>query len=304
MGRNRVTLGGDHRGLHAGADNLHGALGVVREQRAVQLHADIELAAEAAARGGLDAADVVLGNAKHAGDLVAVIVGVLRGSDDRHDALLVIVGDAGIRLDEHVGEDVGGVGVLDDNIALAPGFVHIAELHVLLGMDVRRAVDEDRALRHRALVGVDDGQLFVFDLDELHGFLYDLRGLRRDNGDGVAVAAHLVVHEAGLVFDDDAKAVLAGDGGMVEDGGDAGQRAGLLEIQLFDVGVGNGAAEHAAIEHVGHVVVRGKLRAAEHLVERVDLDMVTAEDSYVSHASASSPRILAAARSTASLILA
>ena len=291
MGRDRVTLGGDHRGLRAGADDLHGALGVVREQRAVQLHADIELAAEAAARGGLDAADVVLGNAKHAGDLVAVIVGVLRGSDDRHDALLVIVGNAGIRLDEHVGEDVGGVGVLDDNIALAPGFV-------------RRAVDADRALRHRALVGVDDGQLFVFDLDELHGFLYDLRGLRRDNGDGVAVAAHLVVHEAGLVFDDDAKAVLAGDGGMVEDGGDAGQRAGLLEIQLFDVGVGNGAAEHAAVEHVGHVIVRGKLRAAEHLVERVDLDMVTAEDSYVSHASASSPRILAAARSTASLILA
>ena len=80
MGRDRVTLGGDHRGLHAGADDLHGALGVVREQRAVQLHADIELAAEAAARGGLDAADVVLGNAKHGGDLVAVIVGVLRGS--------------------------------------------------------------------------------------------------------------------------------------------------------------------------------------------------------------------------------
>ena len=145
MGRDRVTLGGDHRGLRAGADDLHGALGVVREQRAVQLHADIELAAEAAARGGLDAADVVLGNAKHAGDLVAVIVGVLRGSDDRHDALLVIVGNAGIRLDEHVGEDVGGVGVLDDNIALAPGFVHIAELHVLLGMDVRRAVDADRS---------------------------------------------------------------------------------------------------------------------------------------------------------------
>lgn len=86
---------------------------------------------------------------------------------------------------------------------------------------------------------------------------------------------------------------------MVEDGGDAGQRAGLLEIQLFDVGVGNGAAEHAAVEHVGHVIVRGKLRAAEHLVERVDLDMVTAEDSYVSHASASSPLHSGSGRSTA-----
>ena len=203
-----------------------------------------------------------------------------------------------------MGENVGGVGVLDDDIALAPGFVDVAELHVLLGMDVRGAVDADSALRHRALEGVDDGQLFVFDLDELHGFLHKLRGLRRNDGDGVAIAAHLVVHEAGLILQDDAEAVLAGDGSVIEDGGDAGQRAGLLEIQLFDVRVGNGAAEHAAIEHVGHVVVRGELRAAEHLVERVDLDVVTAENGYVSHASASSPRILAAARSTASLILA
>ena len=141
-------------------------------------------------------------------------------------------------------------------------------------------------------------------VDARQGFLHDLRGLRCDDGDGVSVAAHLVVHKAGLVFDDDAEAVLAGDGGIVEDGGDAGQGAGLLEIQLLDVRVGNGAAEHAAIEHVGHVVVRGELRAAKNLIERVDLDMVTAENGYVSHASASSPRILAAARSTASLILA
>ena len=276
----------------------------MREQRAVQLHADVELAAEAAARGGLDAADVVLRNAEHGGDLVAVVVGVLRGGDDRHDALLVIVGDTGIRLDEHMGEDMGGVGVFNNDVALAPGLVHIAELQMLLGMDVRRAVYADGAFRHGALKGVDDGQLFVFDLDELHGFLHDLRSLRRDDGDGVAVAAHLVVHKAGLVFDDDAEAVLAGDGGIVEDGGDAGQGAGLLEIQLLDVRVGNGAAEHAAIEHVGHVVVCGELRAAKNLIERVDLDMVTAENGYVSHASASSPRILAAARSTASLILA
>ena len=306
-GGDGVTLGGDHGGLRPAADHLHGALGVMGHQGDVQLHADVQLAAEAAAGGGLDAADPVLGHAQHGSHFVPVVVGVLGGGDDGHDALLVIVGDAGVRLDEHMGEDMGGIGVLDDDVALVPGLVHVAELQVLLGVDIGGAVDADGALGQRGFVAVDDGELFVLHLDQLLGLLHDLRGLRGDDADGVAVAADLVVHQAGLVLDDDAEAVLAGDGGVVQDAGHAGQGPGLVHVQLLDDGMGNGGAEHAAVEHVGHEVVRGELRPAQRLVQSVYFRMVAAQNGHISHFShyfASSPRMRSAASMTAWLILA
>ena len=170
-------------------------------------------------------------------------------------------------------------------------------------VDVGVAVDLGGILLQSTLEGGDSLQLLIFHLDQVQGVLHQVGRLSGYHGDGVAVTADLVVHQAGLILKDDAEAVLAGDGGVVQHAGHAGQGPGLLQIQLFDVGVGNGAAEHAAVEHVGHLVVGGELGGAQHLFQRVDLYVVMGENSVILHAYAS-PLFFSAASSTAATILA
>ena len=273
-----VALGGDHGGLLAAADHLHRAAGVVGQQGQVALDGDVQLAAEAAAGGDLNGYHPVLGEAQHGGDFTAVKVGVLGGAVYGDNAVF-IGGDTGVRLDEHVGEHGGLIVVLDDDVALVPGLVHIAVLQVLLLVDVVDGAVNNGGVRRSGVLNAQHGLvLLVLHLDGVQGLLHQLGGLGGHHGDGVAVAADLVVHQHGLVLQDDADAVLAGDvliGAHGHNTGD-GQRGG--SVKAFDHAVADGAAEHAAVEHIGQLHVGGKLGLARDLLHGVLFDHALAQD--------------------------
>ena len=273
-----VALGGDHGGLLAAADHLHRAAGVVCQQGQVALDGDVQLAAEAAAGGNLDGYHPVLGEAQHGGDFAPVKMRVLGGAVHGNNAVF-IGGDAGVRLDEHVGEHGGLIVVLDDDVALVPGLVHIAVLQVLLLVNVvDRAVDNG-GIRRGGILNAQNGLvLLVLHLDGVQGLLHQLGGLGGHHGNGVAVAADLVVHQHGLVLQDDADTVLAGNvliGAHSHHAGD-GQRGGRVKA-LYHA-MADSAAEHTAIEHVGHLHVGGKLGLARDLLHGVFLDDALAQN--------------------------
>ena len=273
-----VALGGDHGGLLAAADHFHRAAGVVGQQGQVTLDGDVQLAAEAAAGGDLNGYHPVLGEAQHGGDFTAVKVGVLGGAVYGDNAVF-IGGDTGVRLDEHVGEHGGLIVVLDDDVALVPGLVHIAVLQVLLLVDVVDGAVNNGGVRRSGVLNAQHGLvLLVLHLDGVQGLLHQFGGLGGHHGDGVAVAADLVVHQDGLILDDDADAVLAGDvlGGADSHNTGDGQSGGSVEA--LDDAMADGAAEHAAVEHVGHLHVGSELGSTGDLLHGILFDHALAQD--------------------------
>jgi hypothetical protein len=112
----------------------------------------------------------------------------------------------------------------------------------------------------------DGGQLLVVDVDELSGVACLRRGSRRDDGDDLAGAGH-VVHDDGQVVGslllrverprvgDRALDVL--DVGAGDDVDDARSRLGLSRVDGRDAGVGEGAAHQGEVQHAGQLDVVG-----------------------------------------------
>ena len=118
-----------------------------REHR---LHGDVELAAEAAAAGGRDDADVFERQAEHAGDLVAIHHRRLRAGVDLH-AVADADGVAGFGLDVGVLDEGGLERAFGCEGGLREGALGVAGFEDALGEHVvGPAVMERRRARQRA----------------------------------------------------------------------------------------------------------------------------------------------------------
>ena len=103
--------------LLAVVDELHGAVRVQREHRAVDLHGEVLAAAEGAADAGEVDADAVRGQAEARRDLVAVDVQPLRRDVDVDAALAVRDGEARLGAEEGLVLDAELVRALDGDVA-------------------------------------------------------------------------------------------------------------------------------------------------------------------------------------------
>ena len=272
-----VALGGDHGGLLPAAHHLDRAVGIVGEQGRMALDRDIQLAAEPAAGGHLHRADPVVGEVQHGRHLAPVIVGVLRGGVHCHDAVF-IAGQAAVRLNEHMGEHGGLIVVLDDDVALGKGLIHISVLQVLALVDIGVPVDLGGICLGGPLHREDRLDLLILHPDGRQRVLQQVGGLGCHHGNGVAIAADLVVHQDGLILKDDADAVLARNVLGGQHTGHPRNGEGRGGIKGLDVSGRDRAAEHPAIEHVGHLQIGGKAGGPPDLLHGVLLDHALAQN--------------------------
>jgi hypothetical protein len=262
----------------AGVDDLHGAVGVQREHRAVDLHREVLTPAEGAADPGEVDPHLFLLEPEAGRDLVAVDVQPLRRDVDVDAALAV-------------GDREPGLGP-EEGLVLDPELVHAldADLCGRLGVAV---ADHDRAQHVRARIvaeAVAGSRVLVVDRRLLGGTLHVRHGLERlvldphplgrpsrllgvlgrDEGDRLAEVAHLVDREHGLVGELEPVGLRAGHVGVGEDGVDAGHPERLGNVELDDPRVRMRAANGVAPEHPrgGQVARVGEL--AGHLRDRVD----------------------------------
>ena len=169
--------------------------------------------------------------------------------------------------------------------------VDAADRHVALGLGVavpdHQVPDDVRAvvlavtMHHRRPVGVErrllGGTLHVdHGLEQLvlrphrRGRAARLLGLLgRDESDRLAVVAHPIGCQHGLVGELQAVRLLARHVSVSEDGVYAGHRERLEDVEGDDLGVGVRAAHGDAPEHSGRTQVARVLELARHLRRRV-----------------------------------
>ena len=136
------------------------------------------LAAEAAAHQLVDHMDLFDGPAEHQGALVSRVVGALVGGIDQRLLLLPVYdADGALRLQERMLRIGSVIDLLHHMGGTSDGFVRIAPLQVLVGQDISLGMDQGRALLH-GFQGIEHpGELFIFYLDQLLGFLQDRQGV-------------------------------------------------------------------------------------------------------------------------------
>ena len=130
-------------------------------------------------------------------------------------------------------------------------------------------VDERRALGE-GLLGVEDrGQVLVLHLDELEGFLGDLRCGGRDRRHLVAIGAHAVLLQGHVVFEQaeaDLGRVVGGQHRL-----DSGERVGFRGVDGEDLRVGPGGVEDLPEQHPRKGEVVDELRPTDDLLAGVGL---------------------------------
>ena len=181
-----------------------------------------------------------------------------------------------------VGLDVALVGGghavlgLDDDVGFREARFHVAAFEALLGGDVARRlagvavgvlalVDERCAVGDRVVDAEHRRQGLVLHLDEIERRLGLRDRLGRHGGNRVAVVEHLVASEYVL-----GQVVLgAGEIGAGNRGQHAVGGAGLRQVHALDAGMGVGAAQHLAVQHVGEVQVCAERRPSSYLFDAV-----------------------------------
>ena len=226
------------------------------------LHHHVLLVAEAAADVGLDDLHPAPGQAQGLGHDAPDDVGDLGGGVHHHPAVGVHEGVGAHGLDVAVLDDAGLVVALEDDFRILELGFHVSKLDPEGADDVARPVlvEEGGALLHGVLGGEHVGQHLVLDLDEVQGLLRREQVLGHHRRDGIA-------HEAGLVGEDQPVLDIPVPGiqgpgvprrGELDlrqvRGGQyrhhAGQGLGLGGIDARNPGVGMGAAEDLAHQHV------------------------------------------------------
>ena len=241
------------------------------------LDGDIQLSAETAACGNLDGRHAVLRKRQHSGDFSAVIMRVLRGAVNDHLSVFK-AGDAGVRLNEHMGQHGRLIIVFYDHIAVFEGFVHIAVLKMLFLMDVCFTVHLGRVLLGGALHGENRLVFLILHLDGLQSVADKFRRFGGHHSDGVAIPADFVIHQNRLVLEDDANPVLAGDILACQHTHHAWNLQSGGRVKVLDSAMADGAAENATVEHVRQLHIGRKLGAAHNLLHGVLFDNAFAQD--------------------------
>ena len=273
----RVPVHVAEEGLLPVVDDLHRPLRMQREHGAVDLHREVLPPAERAP----DAREVdshhVRRQVEAGRDLVAVDVQPLRRDVDVDAALAVRNRQPGLRAEEglvldpdvvdaghgHVTFGVG-IAVADDDVSH-----DVRALVLAITVGHRRPVGMERLLLGRALHVDDRLEQLVLDLDGRRRPARLFRLLGRDERDGLAVVAHAVAREDGLVGELEPVRLRPRNIGVGEHGVHAWQADGLRDVERDDPRVRVRAADGLAPEHPGRLEVARVGELARHLGDAV-----------------------------------
>ena len=241
------------------------------------------LAAEAAADGAHDEAHLVDRLRDDARQHVAVVRDVLAGREDGDDAVVIDVGQAGLRLEVGVLDLLGGVDFLDDQIGFGEAPLDVADAdRDVLDHVVGRVVVQHGGARPHRLVGIEHcRQRFVDDLDLGQGAPGDQRILGGHRGHLLADVAHLAARHDRLVVHEHAEVVDAGHIGTGDDALDARHGLGFGCVDGNDAGMRVRAAQHGHVQHVRHHHVAGIFQRARHLARCIEAPHVGADEGAV-----------------------
>ena len=260
-----MALAVAHERVLAGVLQAHRPAGALREQGQVDLDRQILLAAEAAADQGAAYADLVVRHPDGVGDGPEVLDDLGRDADVDH-VVLVDPREADLRLEKGVLLEWGAPGVLDDDVGLREARVDIALHDPALRDDVVGFRDDGCAGLHRLERVVHAGDGFELELDQFHGVVGDVAGLRHDEGKGFAEVPdplpdqHLLAGIQALLADLARNVGRRGAVGEVGGGEDArhafqGTRPG--DVEAHQPGARDVGAHDSHVEHAGHHVVAG-----------------------------------------------
>ena len=293
--RDRAVLGGCEGELLvlvaavvAGDEGLRSGLGVLRRlaqpprhrERDELLRRGLEFAAEAATHIGGDDADLALRHTRRCGDEEAEDVRDLRGRP-HGDLFAGRVDDRGAGLHEGGDEPLLAVFANDEyavRFGLADGLLHIATgaggggVELPEGGLVGALVGVGEHLVLEGFHAVEDGgQLVVVDVDEFGGIAGFRGAAGDDDGDDLTGTGNAVADPREVVGGD----LLGGDRprvgtdtqafGEVGSGVDADDVLRVLGgtgVDVRDLGVGEGAADHRQVHHAREDDVVGPLGAA------------------------------------------
>jgi hypothetical protein len=245
--------------LLARVDDLHRAVGVEREHRAVDLHRQVLTTAERAADPGEVDADLLLLQPEAGCDLVAVDVQPLRRDVDVDAALAVRDCEARLGPEERLVLDAELVDALDRDVALS---IRVAVADDDRAQDVRarvlaeavagsRVLVVDRRLLRRALHVDDRLERLVLHPHLLGGAPRLLRVLAGDQRDRLAEIADAVDREHRLIGELEPIRLRARHVGVREDCVHSLHRERLRDVDLANPRVRVRAADGVAPKHPG-----------------------------------------------------
>ena len=238
--------------LLAVVGHLHGTARCAARASRVDLHREVLPAAERAADPGEGHPDLVFGQVEAGRDLFEIRVQPLRrhvqfdaavrarirepglGAEER----LVLHADLVFAGDLHVGQGAHG------RIVRGAAAHRLMAHEVAAGIDVRAGRVEQRA----AQVG-DRFEDFVLDDDRLDRAARGLRVVGGDDRDRLAVVAHLVDGQDGMVVRDQAVVLAAGNVLVRQHRVHAGQRERGCDVDPLDQRPGMRAAQGRAEQH-------------------------------------------------------
>ncbi len=273
----RVAVHVAEEGLEPVVDHLDRLVRAQREQAGVDLHRDVLAAAEGTADAGERHAHLLLGQAEDGGDLPEVRVQPLGGDVEVDTAVLAGYREAGLGAEEGLVLHAEGVLAGDDDVGAPGGLVRVAADDRLAVHDVRvrdvagvvvvaARVDQDRVLGEGGGLVRDERQVLEVDLDLGGRAAGGLRVVGRHEGDRLTVVAYAAVGEDRGVLDLQAVVLHLGRQVVVrEHGVHAGHRERLGDVDVLDLGVGDGAAQGLAPQHVLVPHVRGVRELTGHL---------------------------------------
>ena len=278
-----MALGGGDDGFLAREHQAHRPARLHRHQRQHALVDHVLLAAEAAADGAHDEPHLVDRLRDDARQHVAVVRDVLAGREDGDDAVVIDVGEAGLRLEIGVLDLLGGVDLLDDQIGFGEALLDVADAdRDVLDDVVGRVVVQHRGAGPHRLVGIEHcRQRLVDDLDFRQRAPRDQRVFGCDRRHLLADVAHLAARHDRLVVHEHAEVVDARHVGTGDDALDARHGLGFRRVDRDDAGVRVRAAQHGHVQHVRHHHVAGIFERARHLARRIEPPHVGADEGAV-----------------------
>jgi hypothetical protein len=158
------------------------------------------------------------------------------------------------------------LGRVEDGFGLGP-VAGLPVEDVVVGLALLVVADDRRVGVQRAARVDDDGQLLVLDLDQLERVAGRVAVLGHDEGDLLALEAHLVggQHRLGVLrHRRHPREVQPGQVGAGDHGADLGVRDGRRRVDRQDLRVGQRAAQDRSVQHAGELEVVDVAALAAH----------------------------------------
>ncbi len=232
---------------------------MTREQRRV-----LFLAAEAAARLGLDDADFFFGQVEEFHQSLVDVVGALHRAAHGDPAFGARLGDDAVGLDVELLLRARAVLALDDD-----HFVRVPNLFDVPLLDEEGLEDvvfaPDDCFGRESFLDVEDaGQRLYLDADGAARLFEQILVRVREQEDGLFGVVDERLGKVGLVVEDERDVVRAGDVARRDDG-ELFPRDAFAESDARDAAARGGAAHGHAVEHPGEREVVHVTRRARHL---------------------------------------